>query len=78
MPYRNPFDKRKWEETHRHIERERFKLAAAWADSQIGLLDSLHPRPESRRELRRALIHQYLSDGYGSGVERPNSDPASL
>ena len=77
MPYADPAKKRDWENTHRHAERERFKAAARWADTQIEVLDSISPRQESRRELRTALIRQYLLDHYGAGVDHANSDPAA-
>jgi hypothetical protein len=77
MPYKDPAEKRAWEESHRGEQRRRFKDAAAWADSQIALLDAISPRQETRRELRTALIDQFLRDRYGLGNDTANSDPTA-
>ena len=79
MPYSDKSKKTLWDATHRAERTERFIKAARWADAQIEVLDRISPRAESRADLRKALIAQYLLDHYGTGLDRPKyTDPETL
>ena len=79
MPYKDAARKTAWDREHRPEKLERIKEADRWAHYQIRLLELARGggfmEKSERKELRRALVSQFLQDGYGPGVDRTPSIP---
>ena len=79
MPYKDPERKTEWDRSHRPEKLERLKEAERWAMGQIRALEVMRggefmPRNEYK-DLRRALVSQFLQDRYGLGIDRKPAIP---